>query len=481
MTIRKTKRTEAKMKRIFRLFFLAFVCAVLTECVRIGKLQKNDADKGNKIKETTVESRSEPASEKENDKDTDYELLPIRMFMADGRLYYDTGEASQQVPRCGTLDGIFKSYCDKYELPGKNAQANFRVERDDFNGWQNASENTKEVLIDGEWIVFKRADLHGNDISEFAGCALIKNESEHIILTVKEIELSDDGQPVYTESDGLDKDFEIPIKYGQVYNWGVEMAARNVTPCGMTLVIKQSGGNLEGTLSTGSFYTLDTWNGKFWEKVPYNTSYENIGWDSVMYFIPEDDTYSEDINWKWLYGELSEGRYRISKELMDFKAGTTHDEHTYYLEFEIAEDNKNEKEPFTSGDNDDDDDNIYSNKKCSESAVKESRDQSVHTDIHVDVDNVCPYALMHEDMIYYYTGEVIRKDITINTSDIIGTVSSTVSENKMPSENGQANLDIMGSPYIKHKFAGDGLLVLIDGEWILFETRDQNNTGFSLI
>lgn len=86
-------------------------------------------------------------------------------------------------------------------------------------------------------------------------------------------------------------------------------------------------------------------------------------------------------------------------------------------------------------------------------------------------ENTCPYALMY-DGVMYYTGEEIYEKVEYTEEDILGSVTSTIPETRMPSVDGQANIPIEGSIFIRHELAGDGLLVLIDGKWYIFETRN---------
>lgn len=83
----------------------------------------------------------------------------------------------------------------------------------------------------------------------------------------------------------------------------------------------------------------------------------------------------------------------------------------------------------------------------------------------------CPYALMHDGVTYYYTGEAIYEKIKITEDAVLGRVTSVIPESGMPQVDGQANIDILGSIYI-NALSGDGLLVLIDGEWTVFEKRE---------
>ncbi len=99
-----------------------------------------------------------------------------------------------------------------------------------------------------------------------------------------------------------------------------------------------------------------------------------------------------------------------------------------------------------------------------------SENVSVTDDIQTE--NSCPYALMYNGVTYYYTDEYIFEDIEVSDKDILGSVTSVIPESGMPQVNGQANIPIEGSVFIKHELAYDGLLVLIQDKWYIFETRN---------
>ena len=92
-------------------------------------------------------------------------------------------------------------------------------------------------------------------------------------------------------------------------------------------------------------------------------------------------------------------------------------------------------------------------------------------DSDMSVESTCPYALMYGGVTYYYTGEEIFQEVIYDSKDILGKVTSVIPETKMPSADCQANIAILDSIFIKHELSGDGLLVLIDGKWTIFENR----------
>ncbi len=117
--------------------------------------------------------------------------------------------------------------------------------------------------------------------------------------------------------------------------YGVTLSAKNVTADGMTLVCTQKGGDYTGTLEWGSEYRLQAKNGENWADVPMVI--DNGAWDTIAYYIPTEQTSETEINWKWLYGSLNAGVYRLEKNIMDFHGvGGEHGFQNYYVEFEIA-------------------------------------------------------------------------------------------------------------------------------------------------
>lgn len=73
-----------------------------------------------------------------------------RIIKVDDKLYYDTGATSEEA-RCGVMDGKITSHVENNQVPTKNDQSNF----DGNFSYQYGSGNTIEVLINGEWTIFK--------------------------------------------------------------------------------------------------------------------------------------------------------------------------------------------------------------------------------------------------------------------------------------------------------------------------------------
>lgn len=118
-------------------------------------------------------------------------------------------------------------------------------------------------------------------------------------------------------------------------SWGIELTTENVTPTSLTLVCTQSGGSPTGDLETGSFYFIEEKVEDKWLAVEMIPSKYDIAWTEVAWIILMNETIKWEVNWKDIYGELSDGNYRIGKKVHDFRKTADYDEKIYYGDFEI--------------------------------------------------------------------------------------------------------------------------------------------------
>ena len=115
--------------------------------------------------------------------------------------------------------------------------------------------------------------------------------------------------------------------------WGITLIVENVTPTGITIKCTQSGGEPTGELRTGSWYILETWTQE--EGWHEDSSHAEVCWTDEAWIISKDSVTEWEVNWEWLYGALSEGKYRIGKEIMDFRGTGDYDKAIYFAEFKV--------------------------------------------------------------------------------------------------------------------------------------------------
>ena len=82
--------------------------------------------------------------------------------------------------------------------------------------------------------------------------------------------------------------------------------------------------------------------------------------------------------------------------------------------------------------------------------------------------------VMYDGTLYLSTFKQIQGEV--DSSTIIGNISSTVPLSQLPTENGQANFDALDAPYA---LTDEGLAVLVDSEWILFSTEAAAREAFA--
>ena len=197
-------------------------------------------------------------------------------IMVDGELYSTTGEEMTIEPDESVIKTV-TSIIKGTELPSNEGEINFPVPSTKY-AKINDNEEYVVVLMDLEWIKFEKRD-----------------------------------------------------------DWGLELATTKISPTGLTLLFNQSGGNPTGDLQTGSFYWLEVLINNQWIPVEMLPSAKDIGWTDEVYIISMNDITEWEVNWKWLYGEIPIGSYRIGKEIMDFRStGGIYNIINYYANFEIV-------------------------------------------------------------------------------------------------------------------------------------------------
>lgn len=117
--------------------------------------------------------------------------------------------------------------------------------------------------------------------------------------------------------------------------WGITLKAEKVSAGGMTLICSQSGGEHDGKLEYGSDYRVEVLDGGRWQ--PVEPIIDNAAWTTVAYTLAEGSTEKQVIDWRWLYGELTAGQYRIGKSFMNFRDTGDFDKATAYAMFTVPE------------------------------------------------------------------------------------------------------------------------------------------------
>lgn len=178
--------------------------------------------------------------------------------------------------------------------------------------------------------------------------------SDKIYINYKDIEVSFNfikGQEIVIYYDGLIAE-SYPAQINNVYkielpsdknnkekfdihkDWGILLETKDVSSKGLTIVCNQKGGEVN-ELSTGSFYIIQRLEDDKYINIDYLPQKYDIGWTCEAYIINKNSTTAWNVNWEWLYGELPIGKYRIGKEIMNFRKTGDYDKEMGYAYFEI--------------------------------------------------------------------------------------------------------------------------------------------------
>lgn len=309
--------------------FLCFLCLLLSGCT--GNMV---SDQSAKLKETTETVKGAFGEQ--------YVKKPLRMLNIDGELYYDSGLVSDTKVRCGVMDRKLDQTAEIGEIPKESGTANFACE-----GCQFATRITCEVLVDGEWLVFKKFENQVGEtenVSGFPYCFYIKGRLNNAAIDSELAVLTDDADITFSDifepmlsSQYLPDAPKKAVSFDFVQSgdsWGISCYVKDLTNHSMTFQMEQFGGSYEGQLQTGEWFQIYQLKEEEWVPAATNPLID-YAFPMVAYSIQKNDVTEFEIEWKWLYGELPPGEYRLDKEVIDFVSGREHPKEIYSVYFTI--------------------------------------------------------------------------------------------------------------------------------------------------
>lgn len=179
---------------------------------------------------------------------------------------------TSSIKRCGNKDFSFHTSVEQGE-PVENFQTNFGA---GYEGQYSIRENRIEINIDHEWHIF----------------AYNENNLEGVTLNVK----TNDSHSITLY---ISNDTDLKVQYGDAYLLEV----------------------FDEDLKT-------------WISVPYIS--EDIAFHDIAYIVNKGETASQSVDWTSMYGNLDKGKYRIVKEVTDFRETGDYTIYTLTDEFEIS-------------------------------------------------------------------------------------------------------------------------------------------------
>lgn len=143
--------------------------------------------------------------------------------------------------------------------------------------------------------------------------------------------------------------FDPDVKEGGAYVYSEEswidevelhFSLKNVSPTGATLVFDQHDAKApKGQLIYGDDFVIEVLKDGKWEKAPIPLE-GNYGFNAIAYMIIPEDRTEQEISWKWLYGELAPGEYRIGKGISDHVEPGDNNNYMIYAHFILSESSK---------------------------------------------------------------------------------------------------------------------------------------------
>lgn len=103
----------------------------------------------------------------------------------------------------------------------------------------------------------------------------------------------------------------------------------SVTAFGLSLEFSYYGDDIG---EYGQWYELEKLVDNTWCKIPL-TDDEEMTWDSIFYEVGKNEPRTERVEWFGVYGQLTQGKYRIIKLFHDFRE--SEDYSKYYLSAEF--------------------------------------------------------------------------------------------------------------------------------------------------
>lgn len=125
-----------------------------------------------------------------------------------------------------------------------------------------------------------------------------------------------------------------PTTFETVNNFeGVIMTVkeRTVSSSKLTLIFKND--SHSQCIYGESFGLEKKLNGK-WYQVPVVIK-GSYGFNDIGYYLASGETQEFAVDWKWLYGSLDKGEYRIVKDILDFRGTGDYDTYILTAEFSI--------------------------------------------------------------------------------------------------------------------------------------------------
>ncbi|MBU9711892.1 immunoglobulin-like domain-containing protein [Evansella tamaricis] len=104
-----------------------------------------------------------------------------------------------------------------------------------------------------------------------------------------------------------------------------------VSSTGLTVIFEN---NSDKQCIYGEYFLLEKKMEGRWYQLPVTLD-GNYGFNDIGYDLNPSDAREWAVDWKWLYGSLDTGDYRIVKDILDFREAGDYDKYYLTAEFTI--------------------------------------------------------------------------------------------------------------------------------------------------
>ena len=113
---------------------------------------------------------------------------------------------------------------------------------------------------------------------------------------------------------------------------GVTMEAAEASDVSVTIRITNE---TDKDIQFGDAYYLEMQDAESGEWHKLDSIIDNGMFHAVAYILRKGSPYEQTVNFEWLYGKLEPGKYRIVKEITDFRGTGDYTDYTYTAEFDV--------------------------------------------------------------------------------------------------------------------------------------------------
>lgn len=228
-----------------------------------------------------------------------------------------------------------------------------------FDGWLNnvigyekCSISLEELLAISEYISAYRADYISSDdeaLNELMKAVVdngynIENNNVRITMvncTEDKIALFKekvlDSEQLVFENYSVDQ-YNWPTEPEKEVDWGLVLSVKDVTSTGLTMVFTHSGDNTNEELFINQAYHLCVFENGVWRNVEYAGMIEEWLHGDYKIAIPINDTLERSYDWKFEYGTLPTGNYKIGIKISRRTVGNdTYEDVYFFAEFIVEE------------------------------------------------------------------------------------------------------------------------------------------------